>query len=469
MRINRWPKTQATEEPAAKTMSLEGKTLKVCSCNRTVALDAKALGAALNTGEPLAVHHQLCRRDAGAFQAALGKLAGRDRRLHAGGAALRRARRGLARAPSASSICASMPAGRPRLGAPRPRSRRCSRWLALPEPEPAPSVEFKSEGQLLIIGPADAALEWAQRLSGPLEVSVLSTARGELPLERSVPGLVGQGGGAFGLARVPSRSNGGRRTRSISSSARAAMRASARARKARSTSATRSTLPSAPRTAIASPPAATSAPSILRARRRRGASASIWCSICRAQPLIRSHELPQGYFAPGDDPLEQALAAQKLVSLVGEFEKPRFFRYREKICAHSRSGREGCNACIEVCSSGAIRADGDRVKVEPHLCAGCGGCATVCPSGAMSYAYPQVPDLGLRLKTIAFHLPRCRRKGRLHPVSRCRRGSTRRAAARQKQRPAGARHSHRMLPCRPRSAWTSCSARSPTAQPRLRS
>ena len=116
------------------------------------------------------------------------------------------------------------------------------------------------------------------------------------------------------------------------------------------------------------------------------------------EPLVRTHELPQGYLAPGDDPLEQALAAQKLAGLVGEFEKPRFFAYNARICAHSRSGKQGCNACIDVCSSGAIRADGDYVKVEPHLCAGCGGCATVCPSGAMSYAYPKVPDLGARLK-----------------------------------------------------------------------
>ncbi|MGH8725435.1 MAG: 4Fe-4S dicluster domain-containing protein, partial [Burkholderiales bacterium] len=117
------------------------------------------------------------------------------------------------------------------------------------------------------------------------------------------------------------------------------------------------------------------------------------------EPLVRTQELPQGYLAPGDDPLEQALAAQKLAALVGEFEKPRFFSYNARICAHSRSGKQGCNACLEVCSSGAIQADGDHVKVEPHLCAGCGGCATVCPSGAMTYGYPKVPDLGVRLKT----------------------------------------------------------------------
>jgi ferredoxin len=93
---------------------------------------------------------------------------------------------------------------------------------------------------------------------------------------------------------------------------------------------------------------------------------------------------------------------RELTQLTGEFEKPKFFEYREKICAHGRSEIVGCSRCIEVCSTRAIASDigGNRVTVEPHLCMGCGGCATVCPSGAMTYAYPRVADLGRRLKTV---------------------------------------------------------------------
>jgi ferredoxin len=60
----------------------------------------------------------------------------------------------------------------------------------------------------------------------------------------------------------------------------------------------------------------------------------------------------------------------------------------------------GCNACIEICSTQAISADGDHVKVDPHLCMGCGACSTVCPSGAMSYQFPRVPDRGAQVKQL---------------------------------------------------------------------
>ncbi len=119
-----------------------------------------------------------------------------------------------------------------------------------------------------------------------------------------------------------------------------------------------------------------------------------------AAPFFTMRQPPQGYFrAPEDDALLQGVIAD-LRDAVGEFEKPKFFAYRESICAHSRSEVQGCNACIDICSTEAIRADGDHVKVDPHLCMGCGACATVCPSGAMSYQYPRIADRGTQLKQL---------------------------------------------------------------------
>jgi ferredoxin len=48
------------------------------------------------------------------------------------------------------------------------------------------------------------------------------------------------------------------------------------------------------------------------------------------------------------------MAASQLMGMVGEFEKPKYFSYNEKICAHGRNGQVGCSACIDVCSTKAI-------------------------------------------------------------------------------------------------------------------
>ena len=136
----------------------------------------------------------------------------------------------------------------------------------------------------------------------------------------------------------------------------------------------------------------------------------------RPEPAFTMHQPPQGYFHVGGRgdgaAAESGLrdAVQALRDLTGEFDKPRFFRWQAKLCAHSRNEQIGCTACIDVCSAQAIRSDASRkgkapgqpagVIVEPHLCVGCGACSTVCPTGAMSYAYPGTVDQGRRLRTM---------------------------------------------------------------------
>jgi ferredoxin len=124
-------------------------------------------------------------------------------------------------------------------------------------------------------------------------------------------------------------------------------------------------------------------------------------------PQIALHQPPQGYFHAGDDAALVGVVP-RLRECIGEFEKPKFFEYRQKICAHTRNGQIGCTACIDVCSAAAIRSDAATkgrttsggIVVEPHLCVGCGACTTVCPSGALGYAAPRANETGARIRTM---------------------------------------------------------------------
>ena len=129
-------------------------------------------------------------------------------------------------------------------------------------------------------------------------------------------------------------------------------------------------------------------------------------------PLFAMRQPPQGYWHAPEPEAELDGVLAEMADAVGDFDKPRYFAYRENLCAHSRSQVPGCDRCIEICSAGAIAPDGDHVKVDPHLCMGCGACSTVCPSGAMSYQYPRVPDRGAQVKQL---LATYRHAGGTHP------------------------------------------------------
>ena len=116
-------------------------------------------------------------------------------------------------------------------------------------------------------------------------------------------------------------------------------------------------------------------------------------------PGFLQHATPQGYFKWDGQDLSTLL---KLRDMVGEFEKPKFFAYKQKLCAHSRNETVGCNACVDICSAEAISSDKSRqqIKVNPNLCVGCGACTTVCPTGALTFAYPKAQEQGLKIKTL---------------------------------------------------------------------
>lgn len=118
-------------------------------------------------------------------------------------------------------------------------------------------------------------------------------------------------------------------------------------------------------------------------------------------PLFTAPEKRDGYMNP--DPGNPALVADALLELtdmVGEFDKPRYVDYDANICAHARSGITGCTKCLDICPTGAITPDGDKVAIDAFVCAGCGTCASVCPTGAAKYALPAGDALHQRLRTL---------------------------------------------------------------------
>jgi ferredoxin len=378
-------------------------TTLICNCNQTMPLQAPKLGQAL--GEDLTLHTTLCRREAGDFQRAVKSgqpvvvACTQEKRLFS---ELAEQTEG-ATSPIRFVNLRETGGWSNEAAHSTPKMAALLAAARLPEPEPVPTVTYKSEGRLLILGAIDAAERAAALLADAMQVTIWADGAGSAggAQERRYPVMAGRlqslSGwlGAFDVSWDASNPIDldlcTRCNACVAACPEQAIGLDYQIDLSRCTS---------HRDCVKACDAV-GAINFMREPQTQSARFDVVLDLrsASASPTFTSHALPQGYFRWDGQDLQTLL---KLRDMVGEFEKPRFFAYKQKLCAHSRNEQVGCNACVDICSAEAISSDKSRqqIKVNPNLCVGCGACTTACPTGALTYAYPRPAEQGEKIRTL---------------------------------------------------------------------